>query len=250
MPMKHDDVRGPVRPAAAPFDSTQWSMVLAARQDSEKGRVALAKLCRAYWPPLYGYLRRRGHPPHEAEDLVQGFFAYIIDSDFLTRPDPEKGRFRGYLVGALKHWLGSHFERLGAQKRGGGAQIVEWTPDEAERSFALVDQPELDPAAAYEKSWALTLLSRALDRLGAEQADAGRGAQFARLKRFLHHSPTRGDYGEAAAALGTTRTNIALWVHRLNQRYAEIVRLEVAATVADPTEVKHEMRHLLQALRR
>lgn len=181
---------------------------------------------------------------------MQGFFAYLIDSDFLTRPDPEKGRFRGYLVGALKHWLGSHFERLGAQKRGGGAQIVEWTAEEAERSFALVDQSALDPAEAYEKSWALTLLARALARLEAEQTAAGRAAQFARLKRFLHHTPSRGDYDEAAVALGTTRTNIALWVHRLNQRYAEIVRIEVAATVADPTEVKNEMRHLLQALRR
>jgi len=135
---------------AAAFASTQWSVILAARSDAAGRRAALEQLCRSYWLPLYGYLRRRGHAPADAEDLTQSFFVYLIEGDFLDRPDPAKGRFRGYLVGALRHFLGTHFERAGAQKRGGGAQLVDWTGLDAEREFTAVDQPQSDPAAAYE----------------------------------------------------------------------------------------------------
>jgi len=238
-----------VAPPPAAFATTQWSIVLGARRDAPHRREALEQLCTVYWLPLYGYLRRHGHAPQDAEDLTQGFFVYLIGSDFLDRPDPAKGRFRGYLVGALKHYLGSHFERVGAQKRGGGASFIDWAGLDAEAEFAAVDQPQRDPAAVYETTWALALLARALTRLHDEQAAAGRGRQFEVLKPFLSATPTRGDYDEAARALGTTRTNVAVWVHRLNARYAELVKLEVAATVQDPAEVEPEMRHLLQALR-
>ena len=235
------------RPDAA-FDSTRWSVVLAARRDSAHRREALEQLCVAYWLPLYGYLRRRGHSPPDAEDLTQGFFVYLLESDFLDRPDPAKGRFRGYLVGALRHFLGTHYERAGAQKRGGGACFIDWSELDAEQEFAALDQPQRDPADVYEASWALTLLGRALARLAEEQVAAGKARQFDVLKVFLSTAPTRGDYDEAARTLATTRTNVAVWVHRLNHRYAELVKLEVAATVQDPAEVKSEMRHLLQAL--
>ncbi len=231
------------------FASTQWSIILGARTDAAGRRAALEQLCRSYWLPLYGYLRRRGHAPADAEDLTQGFFVYLIESDFLDRPDPAKGRFRGYLVGAMRHFLGTHFERTGAQKRGGGAQLVDWTGLDAEREFAAVDQPQRDPAEVYETSWALTLLARALARLEDEQRLVGRTRQFEVLKPFLSSTPTRGDYDAAAQSLNTTRTNVAVWVHRLNARYAELVKLEVAATVQNPDDVDSEMRHLLQALR-
>lgn len=224
--------------------------MLEAKRDSAQRRTALEELCRAYWLPIYGYLRRRQHAPADAEDLTQSFFAHLLASDFLERADPAKGRFRGYLVGALRHFLGTHFERAGAQKRGGGVTHLEWTHPEAERQFAALDQPQLDPAAAYETTWALTLLARALHRLEAEQAEAKRERHFAALKKFLSATPTRGDYDEAAAELGTTRTNVAVWVHRLKQRYAELVQLEVAATVQNPADVKSEMQHLFQAIRR
>jgi RNA polymerase sigma factor (sigma-70 family) len=243
-----DSERPPDR--AAGFASTQWSLILAARRDSSHRRQALEHLCAAYWLPLYGYLRRRGHAPADAEDLTQGFFVYLIESDFLERPDPAKGRFRGYLIGALRHFLGTHFERAGAQKRGGGTRFIDWSDLDAEREFAAIDQPSRDPSEVYEASWALTLLGRALQRLEAEQTAAGRARQFDGLKPFLSATPTRGDYDEAARLLGTTRTNVAVWVHRLNARYAELVKLEVAATVQEPAEVEQEMRHLLQALRR
>lgn len=238
------------RDHAAGFDSTEWSVVLGARRDSADRPAALQRLCSAYWLPIYGYLRRRGHAPADAEDLTQSFFAYLLESDFLERPDPAKGRFRGYLVGAVKYFLAQHYERLGAQKRGGGAHFVDWATIDAERDFAACDQPQLDPSETYEKTWALTLLARALRHLEAEQAAAGKARQFAVLQPFLSTTPTRGDYESAAATLGTTRTNVAVWVHRLNHRYAEIVKLEVAATVRDPAEIGAEMQHLLNALRR
>jgi RNA polymerase sigma factor (sigma-70 family) len=233
----------------AEFAPTEWSVVLQARSDSQRRREALERLCSTYWRPLYGYLRRRGHAPADAEDLTQGFFAYLLESDFLDRPDPAKGRFRGYLVGALRHFLGTHFEREQAQKRGGGARIVEWDSVDAEREFALVANSPKDASQVYETSWALALLGRALHRLEAEQADSGKARRFAVLKSFLTASPSPGDYEEAGRTLGTTRTTVAVWVHRLNQRYGELVKLEVAATVQDPADVKEEMAHILQALR-
>lgn len=238
-------------PTSAPagmFAPTQWSVVLASRRDSDDRRGALEKLCRAYWLPIYGYLRRRNHAPADAEDLTQGFFVFLLEGDFLERPDPAKGRFRGYLVGALKHFLAGHFKRVGAQKRGGEAQFVDWASIDAEREFSALDQPQLDPSAAYEASWALTIFAHALDRLEEEQVAAGRGRQFGVLKNFLSTSPTRGEYDDAALALGTTRAIVAVWIFRLNRRYAELVRLEVAASLLDPADVKTEMRHLLQAL--
>jgi len=248
MLVRSSDPEG-IAPPAAAFATTQWSVVLGARSDAAHRREALEQLCSTYWLPLYGYLRRRGHAPQDAEDLTQGFFVYLIEGDFLDRPDPAKGRFRGYLVGALKHFLGTHFERAGAQKRGGGMRFIDWADLDVEAEFAAIDQPQRDPAAVYETSWALALLARALSRLHEEQAAAGKTRQFDVLKSFLSATPTRGDYDEAARSLGTTRTNVAVWVHRLNHRYAELVKLEVAATVLDPAEVEAEMRHLLQALR-
>ena len=233
--------------AGAAFASTQWSVIFEARSDATDRRAALEALCRAYWRPVYGYLRRRGHAPADAEDLTQGFFLHVLEGSLLDRSDPAKGRFRGYLVGALRQYLGSHFERERARKRGGGMRFLDAT--EAEREFAALDSPEADPGAVYEKSWALTLLARALRRLEEEQHAAGRGRTFAVLSGFLSIAPTPGDYERAAVALGTSRTTVAVWVHRLNQRYAELVKLEVAATVRDPSEVKQELHHLLQALR-
>jgi RNA polymerase sigma-70 factor (ECF subfamily) len=236
--------------AGAAFSDTQWSVVLGTRRDSAERPAALQRLCAAYWLPIYSYLRRRGHAPADAEDLTQGFFAYLLDGDFLERPDPTKGRFRGYLVGALKNFLGQHFEHTLAQKRGGRAQFVDWSTLDAEREFAAADQPQLDPSETYEKTWALTLLARALRQLEAEQVAADKTRQFTVLRPFLSSTPTRGDYETAALALGTSRTNVAVWVHRLNHRYAELVKLEVATTVRSPDEIPAEMQHLLQALRR
>lgn len=240
----------PPSAAGAHFQTTPWSVVLAARSDSATRRAALEKLFRGYWPPLYHFLRRRGLSPHDAEDVTQSFLAYAVHTDFLDRPDPERGRFRGYLVGALRRFLADEFERANAQKRGGGAEFLEWDSAAAEQHLAQLAPSAADPAAAYEKSWALTLLARALARLEAEQRAAGKELHFEALRPYLTETAAPGDYAALARQLNLTRGAVALAVHRLNQRYAELVRLEVAETVADPTEVKSEMEHLLRALRR
>lgn len=235
--------------ANADFSPTQWSMVLQARRDSGDRQKALERLFTVYWPPLYGYLRRRGHSPQDAEDLAQGFFVYLMEGDFLDRTDPSKGRFRGYLIGALKRYLGTHYERQSALKRGGEAQFTSWTSDRVENEFAELEHPQLDPSEAFEKNWALTLLAQCLQRLEREQTEVGKAKQFVVLKPFLSATPTPGEYDVAARTLGTSRTTVAVWVHRLNIRYGEIVRSEVASTVDDPADVKEEMQHLFQALR-
>lgn len=241
--------RGSPGEVGVAFETTPWTMVLAARSDSAGRRVALERLCRTYWGPVYHYIRRRGWTPHDAEDLTQGFFAYVLEDDFFDRPDPSRGRFRGYLVGALKRYLADVREHASAKKRGGGAQWIDWHSPEAETRLSELGDHPLDPSAAYEKSWALTLLGRALQRLGDEQAAAGRAAIFATLMPHLTSPAGPGDYDRLAGTLGIRRPAVAVAVHRLKQRYSELVRLEVAATVADPTEVKAEMAHLLQALR-
>ena len=239
---------GEARPDGAGFSPTRWSIVLGARTNALERGPALERLCSTYWLPIYSYLRRRGHSAADAEDLTQGFFAYLLESDFLDRPDPTKGRFRGYLIGALKHYLGSHFERENAQKRGGKATFLDWDNLDAEREFTAMDHRQQDPSEAYETGWALALFAQALRRLEEEQVAAGKDEQFAALKRYLSSAPTRGDYDRTAVELGLSRTHVAVAVHRLNNRYREIIRLEIASTVQDPADVKQEMLHLLKAL--
>ena len=224
--------------------------MLEARRDSLTRGPALEKLCSTYWLPIYSYLRRRGHSAHDCEDLTQSFFAYLMESDFLDRPDPAKGRFRGYLVGALKHFLGKHFEKENAQKRGGGAHFLDWSLIDAEREFSSLGQSQQDPREAFEMAWAMTVFSTSMRRLEREQSEAGKETQFSVLKRYLSAPPGRGDYEQSAADLGITRTHVAVAVHRLNSRYREIIRLEIASTVQDPADVKHEIAHMLKGLGR
>lgn len=232
------------------FAPTQWSVVLGARSDSATRGPALERLCSTYWLPVYGYLRRRGHSGTDSEDLTQGFFAYLLASDFLERPDAAKGRFRGYLIGALKHFLSGHFERQSAQKRGGGVQFIDWSGIDAEREFGSLGSTQLDPSEAYDSSWALVVFANALRRLGEEQAAAGRTPLFAKLKRYLSSPAGAGDYDRSARELGLSRSHVAVSVHRLNTRYRELILLEIGSTVQDPQDVQDEVRHLLQALAR
>ncbi len=231
------------------FPTTHWSLILSAPQSAEQREQALIKLCTAYWLPVYSYLRRQKLSPHDAEDMAQGFFLYLLESDFIERPDPTKGRFRNYLIGALRCFQASHHQRNRAEKRGGKAEFIDWASLNPEAHFAAIDHATPDPAQAYEKSWALTLLNRALERLESEQNQAGKFKSYAQLKPFLSCQPKPGDYELAAEILGTTRGHIAVLVHRLNQRLAELIQLEVAETVQNPEDVSHELHHLLKHLR-
>ncbi|HLP00533.1 MAG TPA: hypothetical protein VK163_00805 [Opitutaceae bacterium] len=176
---------------SAQFQPTQWSVVLAARGGSPTRGAALQRLCSTYWLPVYGYLRRRGHAAADAEDLTQSFFAYLLESDFLDRPDAAKGRFRGYLIGTLKYFLSSHFERENAQKRGGGVQFVDWSGVEPERELGALEpeQPQADPSESFDANWAMVLFQLALRRLEEEQSAAGKAALFAKLSGFLSAPP-------------------------------------------------------------
>ena len=240
----------PPAPSRGVFASTQWSVVLGARGDQSRQRHALERLCRIYWPPVYSFLRRRGHSPADAEDTTQAFFAHIMEGDFLNRPDPARGRFRGYLVGALRQFVGHERAHAHAKKRGGGVAFVDLADVDTEREFVALAHPELDPSEAYELSWAVTVLNQAMHRLEVEQRAANRLAVFVTLKPFLHSPPAAGDYERAAAALKTTRATVAVWLHRLTRRLGELVKLEVAATLENPADAEQELQHLLHVFRR
>ncbi len=234
----------------SPFASTQWRVVLDARDHETRRRDALEQLCRTYWPPVYSYLRRRGKSPADAADTTQAFFAHLLSGDFLSRPDPARGRFRGYLVGALRQFVAHQHEHMSAVKRGGRIEFVALDEFEPDSEFTAVAHPDLDPSQAYELSWAFTVLGHAMRRVESEQLAAGRGAVFAALKPFLHTPPSAGDYQRVAEILHTSRATVAVWLHRLTHRLAEVVKLEVASTLDNPTDAEQELRHLLQVFRR
>jgi RNA polymerase sigma-70 factor (ECF subfamily) len=237
-------------PSRGKFASTQWSVVLGARGDCAQQRRALEQLCRIYWPPVYSFLRRRGHTPADAEDTTQAFFAHLMAGDFLSRPDPARGRFRGYLIGALRQFVSHERTHASAQKRGGLVSLVDLAEVDTEREFAALAHPDLDPSEAYELSWAITVLNQAVKRLEAEQVAADRSAIFATLKPFLHTPPAAGDYERAAATLKTSRATVAVWLHRLTRRLGELVKLEVSATLENPADAEQELQHLLHVFRR
>ena len=234
----------------ARFETTRWSVVQRAGGNSDERTAALENLCATYWPPVYAFIRRRGYGRGDAEDLTQAFLVALMHEGFWQRTDRSQGRFRGYLAGALRMFLYDERERAATWKRGGRAEWVKW--DELEQVEREIDQtvtlPISDPAAAFDRCWAQTLVVRAMRRLEEEQRAAGKCAQFQVLQPFLADAPSRGDYELTAATLGTSRTTVAVWMHRLRQRLTELVQLEVAETVTDQTLVKDEMRLVLQAL--
>ncbi len=243
----------PLAPPAPPrgeFAPTQWSIVRDARSDQARRQEALEHLCHTYWPPVYSYLRRRGATPADAEDTTQAFFAHLLSGDFFERPDPARGRFRGYLIGALKQFTGHARAYATAEKRGGRVTFVDLSDLAMERDFSGTDRAELDPSEAYELSWAVTVLGQAIQRLEEEQRAAGRAAVFTALQPLLHTPPGPGDYERAATTLTTSRATVAVWLHRLTRRLGELVKLEVAATLEDPADAEEELRHLLAVFRR
>ncbi len=228
------------------FETTDWSVVVDAKADGPRKRRALEKLCRTYWRPVYVFVRRLGNDAEHAKDLTQAFFAHLLESDFFATADREQGRFRGYLRQSCRHFLGNEWQKRTAGKRGGGASVVPWenlTADE-EHQFAT----PADPAADFDRQWALALLRSAMDRLEAEHATAAERRTFGLLRPYLTARPDPGDYERLAAQLGVTRGAVPVLVHRLGKRYQELIRAEAAATVALRSDVDAELRHCLQAL--
>ncbi len=233
----------------AQFVTTHWSVVLGAQgKDAPGSAAALEKLCRTYWYPLYAHARRLGHSPQDAEDLTQEFFARLLRKDYLQAADRAKGRFRTFLLVALKRFLANEWDRMRAQKRGGGREVVPLNTTLAERLYAEQSVPVSSAEEAYERRWALTLVDQALGRLRAEYEQAGKLAEFECLKGFLTAERGTIPYGSVANELGVSEGAARVMVHRLRRRFREIFREEIAHTLADPRDLAEEMRHLLAVL--
>ncbi|MCP5524713.1 MAG: sigma-70 family RNA polymerase sigma factor [Verrucomicrobiales bacterium] len=229
------------------FATTQWSMVLAAGHDSAPdARAALEQLCRAYWYPLYAFLRRSGHSATDAEDLIQGFFERLIEHDWLTTADPAKGRFRSFLLICLKRYVGGETRMARAQKRGGRSVTVSLDEADAAQRYEAEDAVGRAPDEVYDRRWALTLLEQSWDRLQGECKATGK------LSLFEHLRAVQEDEGQSqeqlAAALGMTESALKSALFRLRSRYREILRHEVAQTVSDPGQIDGEIRYLLKAV--
>ena len=231
------------------FKTTHWSVVILAGQGtSPQAAESLEKLCRAYWFPLYAYVRRHGHKPEEAQDLTQEFFARLIEKHWVATADQGKGRFRSFLLMALDRFLANEWRSAHAAKRGGGCPVIS-LDDTAETRYALELATDLTPERTYERQWALSLFDQALARLRQEYAAAGKTRQYDALKEFLSNEPGEGDYARVGAHLQMSTGAVAAAVHRLRQHYRSLVREEIAHTVNSPDEVEDEMRSLLAALR-
>jgi RNA polymerase sigma-70 factor (ECF subfamily) len=230
----------------AAFRTTDWSIVLDAGTDGARKRRALEKLCRIYWRPVYAFIRGLGHDPEQAKDLTQSLFAHLLETDFFATADPERGRFRAYLRQTCRHFLGNEWQKRTAQKRGGS------TPPIPLDALSATDEAQFartaDPAAEYDRQWALALLRSAMTRLEEEYQASGEAHLLAALRPHLTARPEPGDYDRLARQLGVPRGSVPVLVHRLGKRYQELIRAEVAATVATRSEVDAELRHCLAAL--
>jgi RNA polymerase sigma-70 factor (ECF subfamily) len=224
-------------------------MVVAAGRDTGGfGRESLARLCQVYWFPLYAYARRRGHSPEDSQDLTQAFFTRLLEKNWVADADRSKGRFRTFLLAAMKHFLADEWDRAAAQKRGGGAVILPLSFDTAEARYGEGPADPETPERIYERRWAVTLLDEVLNRLRAEYEEEGKGLLFAALHPCLVGERTAQPYAQLAESLGSSEPAIKSAVHRLRQRYRRLLREEVAGTVGSTEDVEDELRHLFAVL--
>ena len=227
------------------FDTTQWTLVVAAGDSQHPGsREALADLCRSYWYPLYAYLRRRGYPREEAEDLVQGFFTQLLDKNYIKAADKERGRFRSFLLASLKNFAANEWDRKKAEKRGGAATTLSLDFETAEGRYHIEPVDEQTPEQVFDRDWAVSQLEHVLERMRSEGAG---GERFELLKGFLTGEGEDIRYKDAAVRLGMTEGAVKVAVHRLRQRFGSLLRDEVARTLNDSADVDDEIRHLFAA---
>jgi RNA polymerase sigma-70 factor (ECF subfamily) len=242
-------VTGPA-PAGSPrFATTRWSLVVSAGSDSSpEGRAALESLCAAYWYPLYAFARRGGEEAHGAQDLVQGFFAELLEKDWLRQADRSRGRFRTFLLAAFRHHASHEREKARALKRGGGRAPLPLDFEDGEGRYLREPVDDRTPERLYERRWALTLLDAALARLREDHERAGRIDLFDALRGTLAAGGPEAPWAEVGARLGMSEGAVKVAAHRLRKRYREVLRQAIAETVADPSEVDDEIRTLLGAL--
>jgi RNA polymerase sigma-70 factor (ECF subfamily) len=236
-------------PAPGGFPTTHWSRIFAAGDpEASSAREALAELCQSYWFPLYAYIRRRGHDPDRAQELTQDLFVRLLEKNVLAAADPARGRFRAFLRAVCADFLANRRDWEGARKRGGDRVFIPINVAEAEDRYAAEPTHEWTAERLFDRSWALILLGRVLDRLRREYDQAGQAATFAELSTVLTEGASTVPYAMLAARLGTTEGAVRVAVHRLRRRYGALLRAEILATVDDPAEVDDEIRDLFSAL--
>ncbi len=233
------------------FRTTLWTEVLQAGDTSSpEAAAALERLCRTYWYPLYAFIRRAGHDVHAAQDLTQAFFSKLLEQRALTAADPEKGKFRSFLLARLKHFLANERTYHHRQKRGGGQATFSLDEVLAEGRYGQEPRCDDTPERLYERRWAQTLLDEVMSKLAGEYEAAGQSDRFAGLKPYLvDASDAENSYGAAAARLGLTESAVKSAVFRLRQRYRELFRGEIGSTVATSAEIDAEIRYLLNVMR-
>jgi RNA polymerase sigma factor (sigma-70 family) len=228
------------------FRTTHWSVVLGAQADTKSSHVALATLCKTYWYPLYSFIRRSGHQPEDAQDLTQEFFARLVEKDYLKAVVQEKGKFRSFLLMALKRFLANEWDKANRLKRGGGQELLSLDAQDTESRYLVEPVEEMSPDKAFDRQWAKTLLEQVIWRLQEEFAAAGKAQQFNKIRVFL--SGDKESYAEVSKAVGMTEATLRVNVHRLRQRYRELLRLEISNTVETPENIDEEIRYLFSAL--
>ena len=230
------------------FDTTRWTLVLRAGSDDPVSQTALADLCRAYWLPLYVYVRRHGYSTHDAEDLTQGFFADLLSRGAVKQADRTRGRFRTFLLASLTNYLRNAHDHAQAARRGGDVEKLSINTLEASEVLAQIGDGNLSPDQAFDRSWTIALLDRAMQKLRTEQERIGKGRWF---ERVWPHLQTRADAGiqdALATEFGLTRNAVAVAMHRISSRYRELVRAEIAETVGSLEGLRQEQRELLGSL--
>jgi DNA-directed RNA polymerase specialized sigma24 family protein len=237
------------QPPGAAFAPTQWSMVLKAGHHAQDGRAALESLCRAYWPPIHAHLRRLGHSAHDAQDLTQEFFSRLLSGDTLAGVDRQKGRFRSWLLGALKHFLINARRAASAQKRGGGHEHFSIDADDAMLHAGWEPRDDLSPDIVYDRQWAQTVLRRVSARMSHAYEAAGQLPRYTALRCYLPGDAGAPAYEVTADKLGLSPAAVKSAIYKIRQHYGVLLREEIAATVESPGDVEDEIRFFLTTLR-
>lgn len=244
-----EDSDAPQAGAGGAFPATRWSLVVTAReQDTPAAERALSELCELYWFPLYCFVRRKGHSPPDAEDLTQEFFRLVIERNYLGVADANRGKLRSFLLASIKNFMADSHKARKAQKRGGGKTIVSLDQQTAEDRYLVEPSHEHTPEAIFERRWAQTLLERIMQKLKAVYTDLGKSDHFDALHGFMEWNAGEGSYSEASAQLGISENNVRVSVFRMRKRFGELLRAQIAETVATPDDIAGELQHIHKVL--